>query len=203
MARILTRAQAYEESENIGRNPTDNPTLGDIIATRYGRRDILKRALGVAAISATVSPLALIAATKVKPALPAAGKHFVLPSLDQVIIKLVILYVVLIVIAGLLKKHSDSLLREPASLELRQDHPADLGNRLTATFIVGPQRDRPCHRFLCGLAGDDHLDPRVVRRGLLDVVSHLLLEAFAGPRTAQLGHHHWVASHPHIGADVA
>jgi hypothetical protein len=45
---------------------------------------------------------ALIAASKVKPALPAAGKHFVLPSLDQIIIKLVILYLVLIVMAGLL-----------------------------------------------------------------------------------------------------
>ena len=45
---------------------------------------------------------ALIAANKVKPALPQAGKHFVLPSLDQIIIKLVILYVFLIVIAGLL-----------------------------------------------------------------------------------------------------
>ena len=34
------------------------------------------------------------------------------------------------VIAGQLKKHLHRLLREPASLELRQDHPADLGNRV-------------------------------------------------------------------------
>jgi hypothetical protein len=27
----LTRAQAYEESENIGRNPTNNATIGDVI----------------------------------------------------------------------------------------------------------------------------------------------------------------------------
>ena len=27
----LTRAQAFEESENTGRNPTDNPTIGDVI----------------------------------------------------------------------------------------------------------------------------------------------------------------------------
>jgi secreted PhoX family phosphatase len=60
----LTRARAYEESENIGRNPTDNPTIGDVIAARVGRRDILKGALGVAAIAATVSPLALAAASR-------------------------------------------------------------------------------------------------------------------------------------------
>ena len=58
----LTRAQAFEESENTGRNPTDNPTIGDVIAARFHRRDLLKGALGVAAIAATVSPLALAAA---------------------------------------------------------------------------------------------------------------------------------------------
>ena len=51
-----------EESEDIGRNPTDNPTIGDVIAARFARRDILKGALGVAAIATAVSPLALAAA---------------------------------------------------------------------------------------------------------------------------------------------
>ena len=64
MPGTITRAQAYEESENVGRNPTDNPTIGDVIAARLDRRDILKGALGVAAIAATVSPLALAAATR-------------------------------------------------------------------------------------------------------------------------------------------
>jgi secreted PhoX family phosphatase len=60
----LTRARAFEESEDVGRNPTENPTIGDVIAARLGRRDILKGALGVAAIAATVSPLALAAASR-------------------------------------------------------------------------------------------------------------------------------------------
>src|SRR5215472_12693861 len=107
------------------------------------------------------------------------------------------------VIAGQLKKHPDSLLREPASLELRQDHPADLGNRLAAILVVGPQHDRPRHHFRCGLAGDDHLYPRVAGRGRLDIAGDLLLDALAGERTAELGHHDRVAPHPHIGADVA
>jgi uncharacterized protein len=61
---FLTRAQAFEQSEDIGRNPSDNPTIGDVIAARFHRRDILKGALGVAAIAATVSPLAIAAADR-------------------------------------------------------------------------------------------------------------------------------------------
>ncbi len=61
---FLTRAQAFERSEDIGRNPSDNLTIGDIIAARFGRRDILKGALGAAAIAASVSPLAIAAADK-------------------------------------------------------------------------------------------------------------------------------------------
>jgi secreted PhoX family phosphatase len=53
---------AREESEDVGSNPTDNPTIGDVIAARFARRDVLKGALGVAAIATAVSPLALLAA---------------------------------------------------------------------------------------------------------------------------------------------
>ncbi len=57
-----SEALGLEESEDVGRNPTDNRTIGDIIAVRYNRRDVLRGALGVSAIAATVSPLALVAA---------------------------------------------------------------------------------------------------------------------------------------------
>ena len=63
---VLTRAQAREDSENIGRNPTDNSVLGNVIAARYHRHDKLKGALGVAAIVAIVSPLAIAAAQQSK-----------------------------------------------------------------------------------------------------------------------------------------
>jgi secreted PhoX family phosphatase len=59
---ISTRAQACEASEDVGRNSSDNPTLGDVIALRFNRRDLLKGALGVTAIAATVSPLAIASA---------------------------------------------------------------------------------------------------------------------------------------------
>ena len=62
--RFSTRAQAFEESENVGRNESPNATFGDIVAARFGRRDLLQGALGVAAIAATVGPLALASAAR-------------------------------------------------------------------------------------------------------------------------------------------
>ena len=70
----LTRAQAYEESENVGRNLSANPTIGDVIAARYGRRDFLKGGLGVAAIAAMVSPLAILAAEQARADIPSRFK---------------------------------------------------------------------------------------------------------------------------------
>ena len=66
----MSRSQAFEESENVGRNASANPTMGDIIATRYNRRDLLKNSLAVAAITATVSPLALAAGRRAEAARP-------------------------------------------------------------------------------------------------------------------------------------
>jgi secreted PhoX family phosphatase len=57
-----TSSLAFEASEDAGRNVSDNPTLGDVIARRYSRRDLLKGSLAVAAIGATVSPAALMIA---------------------------------------------------------------------------------------------------------------------------------------------
>jgi secreted PhoX family phosphatase len=68
-----TRSQAYEASEDIGRNASANPTIGDVIAARFDRRDLLKGALGVAAITATMGPLALITSQK---AAAASGGRF-------------------------------------------------------------------------------------------------------------------------------
>ena len=55
------RSQQSEEAENVGRNASANPTMGEVIAARYHRRDLLKGALAVTAISATMGPLALAA----------------------------------------------------------------------------------------------------------------------------------------------
>jgi secreted PhoX family phosphatase len=55
----LTRSEAFEASEDTGRNDSANPTIGDIIAARFDRRDVLRGALGTVAIAATVGPAAL------------------------------------------------------------------------------------------------------------------------------------------------
>lgn len=60
------RAEKFNASEDIPSNPSTEPTLGDIINSRFSRRDILKGALGVTAIAAlaAVSPLPLLSAVR-------------------------------------------------------------------------------------------------------------------------------------------
>lgn len=59
---------AFEEAENAGVNVSANATIGDIIAERLSRRDLMKGALAVTAINAAVSPLALAAAEQARAA---------------------------------------------------------------------------------------------------------------------------------------
>ncbi|MEC9343370.1 MAG: alkaline phosphatase PhoX, partial [Pseudomonadota bacterium] len=70
---VVTPQQLRENAEDIGSNPTDNPTMGDIINRRFSRRGFLSGSLAVAAIGATVSPLALATAPR---AAAAAGSAF-------------------------------------------------------------------------------------------------------------------------------
>ena len=69
----LTRSQAFEESDNVGRNASENPTMGDVIATRFSRRDLMRGALAVTAISSTLGPLALAASKPAQAATPSFG----------------------------------------------------------------------------------------------------------------------------------
>ncbi|KKB10584.1 dTDP-glucose 4,6-dehydratase [Devosia geojensis] len=48
------------------RNPSANPTMGEIISARFSRRGFLKGSLAVSAIAATVSPLALLQAEQAR-----------------------------------------------------------------------------------------------------------------------------------------
>jgi secreted PhoX family phosphatase len=59
--KVRLRASELEDSGDIGINPTENLTMGEIIATRFNRRDLLRGSLAVAAISATVGTRALAA----------------------------------------------------------------------------------------------------------------------------------------------
>lgn len=58
------RHEPFDSCEDNPSNPSANDTIGDIIARRFARRDILKGALGVTAIAATTGSLALQAAEK-------------------------------------------------------------------------------------------------------------------------------------------
>lgn len=87
------RTSLLEENDGPGVNPTDNRTMGEIIAARFSRRGFLKGSLAVSAIAATVSPLALIAADNARAAEGSAfafdeleagidDKHHVAPGYD-------------------------------------------------------------------------------------------------------------------------
>jgi uncharacterized protein len=56
------RSQQAEEEENIGVNESLTPTIGDVIATRFNRRDVLRGALAVSIMGASLEPLGLNAA---------------------------------------------------------------------------------------------------------------------------------------------
>ncbi|TPI34713.1 PhoX family phosphatase [Mesorhizobium sp. B3-1-6] len=87
------RTSLLEENDGLPVNPTDNRTMGEIIAARFSRRGFLMGSLAVSAIAATVSPLALIAADEARAAEASAfkfdeleagidDKHHVAPGYD-------------------------------------------------------------------------------------------------------------------------
>lgn len=87
------RTSLLEENDGPPVNPTDNRTMGEIIAARFSRRGFLKGSLAVSAIAATVSPLALVAADDARAAEGSAfkfdeleagidDKHHVAPGYD-------------------------------------------------------------------------------------------------------------------------
>src|SRR5215213_8148630 len=55
------RASELEDSGDVGCNPTENASMGEVIAIRFSRRDLLRGSLAVTAISATVGRRALAA----------------------------------------------------------------------------------------------------------------------------------------------
>ncbi|RWL96878.1 MAG: PhoX family phosphatase [Mesorhizobium sp.] len=87
------RTSQLEENDGPPVNPTDNRTMGEIIAARFSRRGFLMGSLAVSAIAATVSPLALVAAEEARAAEASAfkfdeleagidDKHHVAPGYD-------------------------------------------------------------------------------------------------------------------------
>ena len=53
---------SMEELEDVPSNATENATIGDIIAERLSRRDLMKNALAATTIAATIYPMATLAA---------------------------------------------------------------------------------------------------------------------------------------------
>ena len=75
--------QRREDSEDVGSNHSQNPTMGDIIAKRFHRRDVMKGSLAVATVTATMGPLALAAARKAHAATPNFGFNEIEAGVDE------------------------------------------------------------------------------------------------------------------------
>lgn len=63
---MINLTENREAEEDVGRNTSDNPTMGDIINRRFSRRGFLGGSLAVTAIATTVSPLALMIADEAR-----------------------------------------------------------------------------------------------------------------------------------------
>lgn len=72
-AEICNKAEAFEAFDDIPTNPHLGNTIGDVINRRYGRREVLRGALGVSAATALFGTSALIAP---KQAAAATGDRF-------------------------------------------------------------------------------------------------------------------------------
>ncbi|WP_072397396.1 PhoX family phosphatase [Hyphomicrobium sp. CS1GBMeth3] len=76
----LPSSVAFEEAENTGSNTTDNPTLGDLVAARLSRRDLIRGMVAVSVAAEVLWPEALKAAEAAQKA-PAATATFDFPEL--------------------------------------------------------------------------------------------------------------------------
>ena len=65
---IGNKAEAYEAFDDIPTNPNLSNTIGDVINARYGRRDVLRGALGVSATTALFGTSALVAPSQAEAA---------------------------------------------------------------------------------------------------------------------------------------
>lgn len=65
---FCNKAEAFEAFDDIPTNPHLENTIGDLINRRFGRRDVLRGALGVTALTALFGTTALVAADKAQAA---------------------------------------------------------------------------------------------------------------------------------------
>lgn len=63
---FCNKAEAFEAFDDIPTNPNLGNTIGDVINRRYGRRDVMRGMLGVAATTALFGTTALTSATSAK-----------------------------------------------------------------------------------------------------------------------------------------
>lgn len=79
----LSRSARYELSEDIGRNHSEAPTLGDVISARLGRRSLMRGTLAATAIGALTPPAALLTVGAAKAAVGSFGFKEIEAGVDE------------------------------------------------------------------------------------------------------------------------
>ncbi|SNT72843.1 PhoX family protein [Paracoccus seriniphilus] len=79
-SRHVFRTTQLEAADGPGLNPTGNRTMGEIIAARFSRRGFLRGSMASVAITATVSPMAMLAADDAKAQGAVEGSRFSFPE---------------------------------------------------------------------------------------------------------------------------
>lgn len=64
----VSLCRGLQESDDIPRSRADNPTIGEVIAARFGRRDLMKGALAATAVATLWGPLGLVGGRKAEAA---------------------------------------------------------------------------------------------------------------------------------------
>ncbi|MBK0398617.1 PhoX family phosphatase [Limibaculum sp. M0105] len=72
---FANKAEAFEAADDIPTHDRLSETLGDVINRRYGRRDVLRGALGVGAATALFGSTAMLAATEARAAGAGASRY--------------------------------------------------------------------------------------------------------------------------------
>ncbi|MET0606569.1 MAG: alkaline phosphatase PhoX, partial [Beijerinckiaceae bacterium] len=72
----LFRTSQLEEADAPPHNPSDNPTMGEIIGARFSRRGLVRGSLAVSAIAVTVGAEALRTATEAVAQTKGGGSAF-------------------------------------------------------------------------------------------------------------------------------
>ena len=163
----LFRSSRLEQADGPGLNPTGNPTMGDVIASRFSRRGVLKGVLATTAIAATVGPVALVTADRAAAA--GTGSAFDFPEVEAGVDTMH--HVAEGYDADILLRWGDPLFADSPAFDVRNQTPASQERQFGYNNdFVGfiPLDGDPDHGLL--VVNHEYTDPHLMFPGIVQIV---------------------------------